>query len=215
MSRGFAKGFCYSKLLFIFFLSALIGDGIETLYVYFETGEITSRSSVVYGTFSLVWGIGGLLATFVLLPLRKRGMFSIFSVGFIFGAIYEYLCSLITEKMYGIVFWDYSEMQYNLEGRINLMFCICWGVAAVIWIKIAYPLLSLGIENISNRIGAVLTIAVTVFMAFDIVVSGMALQRFVERSNGVSAANSVEVFMDRQYPDEFIEKVYPTVQIVE
>lgn len=215
MNKSFAKGFCYSKLVLIFFLSALIGDGIETLYVYLESGEITSRSSVVYGTFSLVWGIGGVLATLILAPLKKRSILSVFAVGFVFGAIYEYLCSFITEKMYGIVFWDYSEMHYNLEGRINLVFCICWGIAAVVWIKYAYPLLNMGIENISVKLGSILTLAITIFMVLDIAISGIALNRFVERSNGVPASNSVDVFVDRQYPDEFIEKVYPTVQIVE
>ena len=62
----FAKGLCWNKLFWVFFLCALLGDGIETLYCGFVDGEWMSRSSVLYGPFSFVWGIGAVVLTVTL-----------------------------------------------------------------------------------------------------------------------------------------------------
>lgn len=55
----FAKGLCLDKLLWVFFISALGGDLIETVYVKLTADVWMSRSSVLYGTFmvSVVLGV--------------------------------------------------------------------------------------------------------------------------------------------------------------
>ena len=37
--------------------------------------------------------------------------------------------------VFGKVFWDYSDIPFNLGGRINLLYCFFWGIAAVVWLK--------------------------------------------------------------------------------
>lgn len=39
-------------------------------------------------------------------------------------------------------------MPFNLGGRINLLYCFFWGIAAVVWFKILYPKISGLIEKI-------------------------------------------------------------------
>ena len=38
------------------------------------------------------------------------------------------------------MFWDYSKFKFNLGGRINLLYCFFWGIAAVMWMRYGYPL---------------------------------------------------------------------------
>ena len=52
----FARGCCFYKLAMLFFIGAFLGDITETIFCYTRTGIIMSRSSVVYGPFSIVWG---------------------------------------------------------------------------------------------------------------------------------------------------------------
>lgn len=73
------------------------------------------------------------------------------------------------------VFWDYSAIPFNLGGRINLLYCFFWGFAAVAWFKVLYPPISAAIEKLPRRFGTVLTWALCVFMAADMVVSSAAL----------------------------------------
>ena len=106
-----------------------------------------SRSSVVYGDFSIVWGLGCVLLTAILYQYRNRSKGYIFIFGTVVGGVYEYVCSVFTEIVFGTVFWDYSKIPFNLGGRINLLFCFFWGIVAVLWLCFLYPRLSGLIEK--------------------------------------------------------------------
>ena len=98
-----------------------------------------SRSSLVWGPFSIVWGLAIALVTVMLYRYKDRSSMFLFLTGTVLGGAYEYLCSVLTEIMFGTVFWDYSKIPFNLGGRINLLYCFFWGFAAVIWFKALYP----------------------------------------------------------------------------
>ena len=175
-----------------------------------------SRSSVVYGPFSIVWGLGCVLLTAILYQYRNRSDRYIFLFGTILGGAYEYICSVFTEIVFGTVFWDYSEIPFNLGGRINLLYCFFWGIAAVVWLKILYPLFSGWIEKIPKKIGIPLTWFLIVFMIFNILISALAMSRYsVRNTQGISAANNIERFLDEHFPDERMERIYPNAIIVE
>ena len=62
-SYTFAKGVCPDKLVWVFLTSALLGDIIETFWCGLVNGQWMSRSSVLYGPFSFVWGLGAVVLT--------------------------------------------------------------------------------------------------------------------------------------------------------
>ncbi len=68
----FAKGMSLDKIVWVFLISALLGDIIETFYCRFVGGTWMSRSSVVFGPFSFVWGIGAVLLTVSLIRLKDE-----------------------------------------------------------------------------------------------------------------------------------------------
>ena len=72
-------------------------------------------------------------------------------MGTLLGGAYEYLCSVFTEIVFGAVFWDYSALPFNLGGRINLLYCFFWGLAAVAWFKVLFPPLDRLIESLPRR----------------------------------------------------------------
>ncbi len=211
----FAKGLCLDKILWIFFICALGGDLIETFYVKWTADIWMSRSSVLYGPFSIVWGVGAALLTVLLRRFANMEDRYIFLGGFFLGGTYEYLCSVFTEVFFGTTFWDYSDMAFNIGGRTNLLFCIFWGILALVWVKICYPPLSRQIEQIPPVAGKVVTWVLVVLMACDIVISGMAMVRYVQRTEGIEAQNKVEEFIDVQYPDEMIEWTWPNLRMEE
>ena len=63
------RGCSFYKLAWLFFLGSLLGDIVETIFCYFTMGELMSRSSLVYGPFSIVWGMGCVLLTLILYPV--------------------------------------------------------------------------------------------------------------------------------------------------
>ena len=207
--EGFASGCNFYKLFLLFVTGAFLGDIVETLFCRYTAGVWMSRSSVVWGPFSLVWGIAIALATAILHKDKDKPDSYIFMIGIILGGVYEYSCSVFTEIVFGKVFWDYSHIPFNIGGRVNLLYCFFWGIAAVVWIKWLYPPLSHLIESIPDKIGKIITWALVVFMACNIVVSMMALIRYDQRSNGTEASSSWQITMDRMYDDAAMQRIYP------
>ena len=214
-AQVFAQGCGFYKLTWIFVIAALLGDLFETVFCSFSMGEWQSRSSLLYGPFSIVWGFGAVLLTVLLYRYRDRRDGFLFLFGTVLGGAYEYGCSVLSELMFGTVFWDYSHIPFNLGGRINLLYCFFWGIATVVWIKVLYPRMSNLIERLPMKPGKVLTWLLVLFMVGNMAVSALAFGRYVERSMDVPAQNSVARFLDDHYPDERIERVYPSAKFVD
>ena len=210
----FASGCCTYKLIWLFFLGAFLGDITETIFCRITSGVWMSRSSVVYGPFSIVWGLGCAFLTALLYKYKDKSDRYIFIYGTILGGAYEYICSVFTELVFGTVFWDYSKIPFNLGGRINLLYCFFWGIAAVVWLKILYPKFSGWIEKIPVKIGKIITPIAVILMIGNILISGMALARYSDRHIHPEPSNAVEEFLDEHFDNERIEHIYPNAKIV-
>ena len=207
----FAKGMCVDKLIWVFLVSALIGDLIEMCYCRLTGGVWMSRSSVLYGPFSIVWGLGAVVLTVTLQRLAGKADRHVFLGGFIIGGVYEYMCSLFTEIMFGTVFWDYSAMPLNIGGRTNVLYCFFWGVLAVVWIKIIYPRMSALIEKLPVLAGQLITWAIVIVMVCNGLLTGAAMLRYKARETYPEPRNAVDAFLDNAYDDAFMEKRWPNM----
>ena len=173
-----------------------------------------SRSSLVWGPFSVVWGLALVLAAVLLRGSEHQSESRIFWFGVILGGAYEYVCSAVTELLFGTVFWDYSGFKFNLGGRINLLYCFFWGIAAVTWMRYGYPLVSKCMGKLKSRIRPWMTAALAVFMAVNMLVSALALARYDARTSGVEAANPVDVVLDAHFNNARMERIYPNAKKV-
>lgn len=209
----FAAGCGFFKLASLFIIGAFLGDIVETVFCLVTTGRLMSRSSLVFGPFSIVWGLACALLTWILYRYRDRSDRYIFIFGTVLGGAYEYICSVFTEIAFGTVFWDYSEIPFNLGGRINLLYCFFWGIAAVVWMKGIYPFLSHHLEKIPARAGKTICTALVVFLAADMLISGMALNRYSERQSGNPEHTAIGEALDAYFPDEFIEQRYENLKL--
>lgn len=218
-STVFAEGVSFYKLVCLFFLGAFLGDIVETIFCLVTSGVLMSRSSVVWGPFSIVWGLACALMTALLHRYDQKSAMHLFAAGTVLGGVYEYICSVFTELAFGTVFWDYSDYPFNLGGRINLLYCFFWGFAAVAWFKVVYPFLSRWIEKLPMKAGKILCNCMIVFMLVNVVVSSAAMTRYSAR-NAVATGGSVqpattqfqqsvEEILDERFPDERMQRIYP------
>ena len=208
-AAGFAQGADFYKIALLFFIGAFLGDITETIFCRVTAGIWMSRSSVVWGPFSIVWGLAIALVTKLLYRYKDRPSSYLFVAGTLLGGAYEYLCSVFTELVFGTVFWDYSEIPFNLGGRINLLYCFFWGFAAVVWFKVLYPLVGRWIEKLPVTPGKVLTWALVLFMTVDILVSSAAMLRQGQRAEGIPADTPAAIWLDEHYDDDTMRRIYP------
>ena len=123
-------GFTITKLLAYFIIYSVIGFIIETIFGLLTKGVVESRKSFLYGPFCGIYGLGAVVMIVGLQKFKKNN-YTLFIGGFIIGSIVEYVISLIGELIFNIKWWDYSNMPFNINGRICFWYSIFWGLLAI------------------------------------------------------------------------------------
>ena len=204
----FAQGITFYKLFWVFFIGCFAGVVLETLYCLIQRGHYESRVGLIYGPFNLVYGIGALCLTGALYRFRNRGRIFSFVGGFLVGSVVEYACSWFQETFFGSTSWDYSNMPFNLNGRICLLYSLFWGALGIFWIKDIYPFMAKWILKLPNRAGKILTWALSIFLAVNCLVSAAAVYRWSERLHDEPPKTWIGSVMDTRFPNERMERIY-------
>ncbi len=202
----FASGICFKKIFWLFMLGSLAGCYMEVINHFIKSGDIVSRSGLIYGPLNPVYGFGIIL--FVLCLDKVKNPILIFIYGMLLGGAFEYGCSLFQEKVFGTISWDYSHQMFNIGGRTSLKYMIIWGVLAILIMKFLYPFLSRLIEKIPMGFGNIMTVLLVTFMIFNATISTCACLRQAERAQGLTASNKIEVFLDKHYPDKRLNTIF-------
>lgn len=202
----------YCNLFFAFLSASFVGALTETAFMLLVWGELQNRSGVLWGTFSLVWGLGAVLFSVVLRSAARKGPGWVFLGGALLGTGFEFLCSVVQELCFGMRFWDYSHLPLSLDGRVDPLFALFWGVAALVWMGLLWPALGRGLEKVGPGVQRITAAALTVFMVCNIAVSAAALVRMSQRQQGVPASSAAELLLDERWPDERLRLHYPSMR---
>lgn len=212
-SDSFAKGLNGYKIVWIFIICSILGYLVEMGWCYLYHGFFESRKSLLYGPFSIIYGIGAVLIVTIVDRLKNRNNFTVFWVSAIFGVAFEFICSVLQEYIFGSVSWDYTGKPLTIGGRASLIFAFGWGLLAILVLRILLPRLNHIIEAIPNHSGMIITWCLIIFMVSNIFLSAAAVIRQNERREGEPAATQFEQFLDRHYPDEKLNHIYVNMRI--
>ena len=201
------------KIFWIFIIGSVFGFVAEMLYATVYTRTLVIRQGLIYGPFVQVYGMGAVAYYFLIRKFKEPK--DAFFAGSIMGGILEYLCSFFQEILFGTISWDYSKFFFNLNGRICLLYCIYWGIIAVAFLKIVYPWLEKIELLIYKKSIRILTVFLMIFMIFDITISALAANRQQERRKNIEPKNELDVFLDKNYPDELLDRIYNNKRNIE
>lgn len=204
--EAFARGICFKKIFWLFMIGCVFGCVFEMVNHFIHYGDWVSRRGLIYGPLNPVYGLG--LVFFVIFLSKIKNPALIFLGGMLLGGGCEYLCSLVQEKVFGTLSWDYSHQLFNIGGRTSLKYMIVWGVLALLVMRIVYPFLSNLIEKMPVKTGNILTAILIVFMVANIIISVTACLRQSERAKGMEPSDKVEVFLDKHYPDKRLNTIF-------
>lgn len=207
-TKNFAAGVNFYKIALILISGSFAGVVIEMLWCFIRHGYFESRAGLVYGPFNLLYGVGATALTLLLYKYRNRSASISFFGGIIVGSAVEYLLSWGQEKLFGSTSWDYSAVPLNINGRICLLYSVFWGFLGVMWIKSIYPRVAKVILKIPNKAGKIITIALTVFIVFDGIMSLGAVWRWSERVHNKPSHSAVDDFFDNRFPDKRMKKIF-------
>ena len=172
------------RLLAYFIIYSFIGFVLETLFGLVTKGVIESRRSSLYTPVCCIYGVG---AVIMILGLQyfKKNNYSLFFGGFIIGSIVEYVISLVGEFIFHIKWWDYSNMPFNINGRICIAFSFFWGILAIYLMSYLNPKIDELIDKIKTKISIKLLktiVIVGILIIFvDFLITTFALKMFFTR----------------------------------
>ena len=200
------------RIFWVFVIGSVFGFFIEMLYGLVYTRTLVIRQGLIYGPFIQVYGMGAV--AYYLLISKVKEPKTAFFYGMFMGGVLEYLTSFFQEMFFGTISWDYSKLFLNLNGRVCLLYCVYWGIIAVMFLKIIYPALKSIEDLIYKRSIRIITIFFMLFMIFDITISWMAADRQEARKKGIPPQTSIDVFLDSTYPDEVLDRIYNNKEII-
>ncbi len=117
-------------LISAFIIYSMMGWLVESIYMSFCNKRITNRG-FGRGPFCPIYGFGGVLGYLILHPLSNH-LLGLYLAGAVLATIFEYLVGRLMLKVFGEVWWDYTEKPCNYQGIICLESTIAWGFYAII-----------------------------------------------------------------------------------
>lgn len=203
------------KVFWIFIIGSVIGYVLELIVGILQNGHYVSRQGLLIGPFIQVYGLGLVMYYLVMSRIKNMSNIKVFILSMILGGITEYLFSYFQEKLFGTISWDYSNRFLSLNGRTCLLYCVYWGIIALLFLKIIYPWLKNIEPLIYKRSVRIITVFLMIFMTFDITISALAASRQQERHDNIPPKNDFDIFLDKAYPDELLDRIYNNKREIE
>lgn len=170
----------FLKVVQYFIIYSVIGLIIETLFGVIIEGVVESRKNFLYGPFSCIYGVGGVVM-YLTLNRFANNKYILFFGGFLLCTFIEYGVSLFGEMIYNVKWWDYTGIPFNINGRVCLLFSLIWGLMAVYFIQNLNPQIDKLLEKINTKLLKVVTIITMIFMIVNFFVTSFALKVFFAR----------------------------------
>lgn len=128
-----------STLFIWFILYSIIGWIYETVFCSIKKLKWDNRGMLI-GPYCPIYGVGAVLDVLLCTGLpNARAVFLACMLG---SAILEYVTSYVTERLFHAVWWDYSRIPFNLNGRICLSCSVGFGFAGWIVLYGLHPYIS-------------------------------------------------------------------------
>lgn len=227
-------GFSIWRLLAYFIIYSVVGFLIETVFGLVTKGVIESRRSSLHLPICCIYGIGAVIMIMALQHFKKNN-YTLFFAGFFIGSILEYIVSLIGEFIFHIKWWDYSDMAFNINGRICIAFSFFWGILAIYLISHFNPQIDKVIDKLISKVskkGLKVIISIGILLIFaDFLISSFALKMLFARlvtTYNLELANyneyiyecselykneNIKNFTLKYFSDEKMLKTFPNIKL--
>lgn len=145
------KKVSFDYYVLLFFLVSFFGWGWEVMLYLVREGRFVNRG-ILSGPWLPIYGAGGLFLYLLFAnPLlnsrlsggqhdgRIRNPLFVFLISMTVCSVLEYLAGHFLEKTWGVKWWDYSGMPFNLNGHICLMSCLMFGIGGLFLVFFLLP----------------------------------------------------------------------------
>ena len=183
------------RIIQIYFLMAMLysflGWMMEVVRCYFKYGKFINRGFLV-GPYCPIYGFGAVFLELFYGNL-SHNIFIVFMASIFDAAILEYLTSYIMEKMFGARWWDYSDRNFNINGRICLENLVGFGFLSIIILYLVNPFFFGLISSFSNLTLNILFYTLGFCIISDYILSYNVLRNVKKNTQELKSDNTEEM----------------------
>lgn len=166
-------------LVFIIFFAIYSFTGwiIELVYRSYTRKKLINPG-FLFGPFVPVYGIGAIfiiLLQKIIYPLPMIDQFIIYTI---ILSIIEFTTGEIFEHFFNLKLWDYSDMKFNVKGKVSLLFSIGWGILAISVSHFLHPLVTSQVHRLNSGYTIIISAFFTAYFVTDTAYSVASLNRF-------------------------------------
>lgn len=155
-----------------FTLYSFGGFLLEVVYARVTHSAKPDRKCFLLLPLCPVYGLGALAILWVARLLAGRPLLTALAGGIAATAV-EYAVDWLYERLLGISFWDYSDLPFNLNGRVCLPFTLAWSLLAFGLIYALHP----AVAGLVEHIPAWLALPMGILLVTDAVSSARLLRQ--------------------------------------
>lgn len=203
------------QYIIIFLVASVLGLVIETVYTFIVFGILESRVGLVWGPFSPLYGVGAVLLTMVLWPLRKEPAWKVFIISAVVGSLLEQTAGWSMEHFAHLQSWTYLGLPDHITQWIAWRFVVMWGLLGVVWCRVIMSEMMYRIGEPTSRRQVILVTLLAAFITLDVVMTIACFWRAGQRFEGVPPRNGFEVYVDTHFDDKFMAETFENMKIGE
>jgi len=205
-------------MLLLFVTYSFIGWLNEVILGIFQHKKIINRGFLI-GPICPIYGFGTVFMTLTLTGFKDHPIV-VFALAIMSCAILEYSTSYIMEKLFNNRWWDYSDMKYNINGRICLETMVPFGVGALIMMYIGNPIFIPIYEAIPINVRYIIILILLIIAIVDILISFNIIINLKNISNNIKSdsteviSNKVkEILLTKNIIYKRLRSAFPDMQI--
>ena len=108
-----------------FLIYSMLGWLVESIYMSICNKKLTNRG-FMRGPMCPIYGVGALTVYFLLQPVCHN-IYLLYFMGCLIPTLLEFLTAKLMIRIFGEVWWDYSDKPFNYKGILCLESTIAWG----------------------------------------------------------------------------------------
>ena len=167
-----------------FMAYSLLGWLYECTYCTIKTKHWMNRG-FLFGPVCPIYGAGAVAATVLFQDLAVFGgteapVWKIFLICAAGSAVLEYVTSWVLERSFHAVWWDYSDVPLNVNGRICLPATLGFGAAGVLIVRFLLPFIaSLGAAEAHPVLEEILSLFLMFLLGADLALTVASLSHLL------------------------------------
>ncbi|MBQ6395746.1 MAG: putative ABC transporter permease [Atopobiaceae bacterium] len=196
-----------SRYLLVFFVFGVIGWVYESIYCTINERKWQNRG-FLYGPICPIYGFGFVGMILVIGAFKDQGIpytpWQVFLFAALGSAVLEYMTSWVLEKLFHARWWDYTNMPFNLNGRICLPATTLFGLFGLLVTYILYEPTISAVGSLDPLLVEALALIATAAISMDTALTVSALTRIASMASEFN--ESVNAHMERFWDDAFAKQ---------